>query len=108
VTNDRRAVQKLFHHPERAEAAIKLVLSEKSVTDYELTARARRQADGRFIQRDTFYDRNRKLQGYSRRRAMSRSVSAWRRNCSKPRRRRKREPDQVGILASMSHEIRTR
>src|ERR1022692_996249 len=30
-----------FTDPERAEAAIKLVLSEKKVTDYELTARAR-------------------------------------------------------------------
>ena len=41
-----------FTDPERAEAAIKLVLSEKSVTDYELTARARRKADVRFIQCD--------------------------------------------------------
>jgi len=32
-----------FTDPERAEAAIKLVLSEKKVTDYELTARAGRQ-----------------------------------------------------------------
>jgi hypothetical protein len=30
-----------FTDPERAEAAIKLVLSEKKVTDYELTACAR-------------------------------------------------------------------
>src|SRR5450756_2012001 len=53
-----------FTDPERAEAAIKLVLSEKSVTDYELTARAR---DGKqtvvSYNATTFYDRGRKLQG---------------------------------------------
>ena len=53
-----------FTDPERAEAAIKLVLSEKSVTDYELTARAR---DGKqtvvSYNATTFYDRNRTLQG---------------------------------------------
>jgi len=41
-----------FTDPERAEAAIKLVLSEKKVTDYELTARAPgRQEDGGVLQR---------------------------------------------------------
>jgi len=53
-----------FTNPERAEAAIKLVLSEKKVTDYELTARAR---DGKetvvSFNAATFYDRDRKLQG---------------------------------------------
>ena len=53
-----------FTDPERAEAAIKLVLSEKKVTDYELTARAR---DGKktvvSYNATTFYDRDRKLQG---------------------------------------------
>ena len=53
-----------FTDPERAEAAIKRVLSEKSVTDYELTARAR---DGKqtvvSYNATTFYDRNRTLQG---------------------------------------------
>src|ERR1041385_6759265 len=53
-----------FTDPERAEAAIKLVLSEKKVTDYELTARAR---DGKKTEvsynATTFYDRDRKLQG---------------------------------------------
>src|SRR5665213_3245881 len=47
-----------FTDPERAEAAIKLVLSEKKVTDYELTARAR---DGKetvvSYNATTFYDR---------------------------------------------------
>ena len=53
-----------FTDPERAEAAIKLVLSEKKVTNYELTARAR---DGRHTvvsyNATTFYDRDRTLQG---------------------------------------------
>ena len=53
-----------FTDPERAEAAIKLVLSEKTVTNYELTARAR---DGKetvvSYNASTFYDRNRTLQG---------------------------------------------
>ena len=42
-----------FTDPDRAEAAIKLVLSEKKVTDYELTARARDGKDNRrLLQRD--------------------------------------------------------
>ena len=53
-----------FTDPDRAEASIKLVLSEKKVTDYELTARAR---DGKetvvSYNATTFYDRDRKLQG---------------------------------------------
>jgi len=53
-----------FTDPERAEASIKRVLSEKKVTNYELTARAR---DGRetvvSYNAATFYDRDRKLQG---------------------------------------------
>ena len=53
-----------FTDPERAEAAIKLVLSEKKLTDYELTTRAR---DGKetvvSYNATTFYDRDRKLQG---------------------------------------------
>jgi PAS domain S-box-containing protein len=53
-----------FTDPERAEAAIKRVLSEKKVTNYELTARAR---DGKKTEvsynATTFYDRDRRLQG---------------------------------------------
>jgi PAS domain S-box-containing protein len=53
-----------FTDPERAEAAIKLVLSEKNVTDYELTASSR---DGVktvvSYNATTFYDRDRRLQG---------------------------------------------
>ena len=53
-----------FTDPERAEAGIKFVLSEKKVSNYELTARAR---DGKetavSYNATTFYDRDRKLQG---------------------------------------------
>ena len=53
-----------FTDPERAEAGIKLVLNEKKVTNYELTARAR---DGKetvvSYNATTFYDRDRTLQG---------------------------------------------
>src|SRR3954467_141766 len=53
-----------FTDPDRAEAGIKLVLSQKKVTDYELTARAR---DGKktvvSYNATTFYDRDRTLQG---------------------------------------------
>jgi PAS domain S-box-containing protein len=53
-----------FTDSERAEAAIKLVLSEKKVTNYELTASAR---DGKktvvSYNATTFYDRDRSLQG---------------------------------------------
>ena len=53
-----------FTDHEKAEAGIKLVLREKKVTNYELTARAR---DGKetvvSLNVMTFYDRDRKLQG---------------------------------------------
>ena len=53
-----------FTDPVRAEAAIKQVLSEKKVTNYELTARAR---GGKHTvvsyNATTFYDRDRTLQG---------------------------------------------
>jgi PAS domain S-box-containing protein len=53
-----------FTDPERAEAAIRQVLNENKVTNYELTARAR---DGKetvvSYNATTFYDRNRILQG---------------------------------------------
>jgi PAS domain S-box-containing protein len=53
-----------FTDPDQAEESIKLVLSEKKITDYELTARAR---DGKenvvSYNATTFYDRDRRLQG---------------------------------------------
>jgi len=53
-----------FTDPERAEAAIKLVLGEKKVTNYELTALARggKQTVVSY-NATTFYDRERTLQG---------------------------------------------
>ena len=53
-----------FTDPERAEGAIKQVLSEKKVTNYELTARARggKQTVVSY-NTTTFYDRDRTLQG---------------------------------------------
>jgi PAS domain S-box-containing protein len=58
------AFKNYFTDPERAEASIKLVLSEKKITNYELTARAR---DGKetvvSYNATTFYDRDRRLQG---------------------------------------------
>ena len=56
--------KKYFTDPEQAEAVINLVLSDKKVTNYELTVRIR---DGKetvvSLNATTFYDRNRVLQG---------------------------------------------
>ncbi|MDP2875361.1 MAG: PAS domain S-box protein, partial [Holophaga sp.] len=53
-----------FTDPDRAETSIRLVLSERKITNFELTARA---LDGRetvvSYNATTFYDRDRKLQG---------------------------------------------
>src|SRR6185369_7672623 len=98
-----------FTDPERAEAGIKLVLNEKKVTDYELTACNR---DGKqtvvSYNATTFYDRDRVLQGVV---AAARDVTE--------RKRVEAELQQAkamaqtassaksDFLASMSHEIRT-
>ncbi|MBZ5782488.1 PAS domain S-box protein, partial [Klebsiella aerogenes] len=56
--------KKFFTDPERAEAGIKLVLSKKNVTDYELTARARGGKETVVsYNATTFYDRDAALQG---------------------------------------------
>ena len=53
-----------FTDPERAEAGIKRVLSEKKVTDYELTASAKNNEETVVsYNATTFYDRDGKLQG---------------------------------------------
>jgi PAS domain S-box-containing protein len=91
-----------FTDPERAEAAIKLVLSEKKVTNYELTARAR---DGKetvvSYNATTFYDRDRTLQGVF---AAARDVTEHKRfeQSLQEANRIKSE-----FLANMSHELRT-
>jgi PAS domain S-box-containing protein len=98
-----------FTDPEQAEAAIKRVLSEKSVTDYELTARAR---DGKqtvvSYNATTFYDRNRTLQGVF---AAARDVTE-RKRVEAELQQAKAAAESASrtksdFLASMSHEIRT-
>jgi PAS domain S-box-containing protein len=98
-----------FTDPERAEAGIKRVLSEKSVTDYELTARAR---DGKqtvvSYNATTFFDRNRKLQGVF---AAARDVTEGKRVEMELKLARavaeSANRSKSDFLASMSHEIRT-
>jgi len=98
-----------FTDPDRAEAGIKRVLNEKSVTDYELTARAR---DGRqtvvSYNATTFYDRNRTLQGVF---AAARDVTE-RKRVEAELQQAKASAESASrtksdFLASMSHEIRT-
>src|SRR5271165_3467431 len=98
-----------FTNPERADAGIKLVLSEKKVTDYELTACAR---DGKqtvvSYNATTFYDRDRTLQGVF---AAARDVTE-RKRVEVELRQAKAAAESASqtksdFLASMSHEIRT-
>ncbi|GAA0335125.1 hypothetical protein GCM10009087_51840 [Sphingomonas oligophenolica] len=98
-----------FTDPALAEAGIKRVLSEKSVTDYELTARAR---DGKqtvvSYNATTFYDRNRTLQGVF---AAARDVTE-RKRFERELQHAKAAAESANrtksdFLASMSHEIRT-
>jgi len=98
-----------FTDPERAEAGIKRVLSEKKVTDYELTACAR---DGKqtvvSYNATTFYDRDRTLQGVF---ASARDVTE-RKQVEAELQQAKAAAESASqtksdFLASMSHEIRT-
>jgi len=98
-----------FTDPERAEAAIKLVLSQKKVTDYELTACA---LDGKqtvvSYNITTFYDRSRTLQGVF---AAARDVTE-RKRVEAELQQAKAMAETASLaksdfLASMSHEIRT-
>ncbi|MGA2164042.1 MAG: response regulator [Solirubrobacteraceae bacterium] len=105
-----------FTDPERAEAAIKLVLREKKVTDYELTARAR---DGKKTEvsynATTFYDRDRTLQGVL---AIARDVTELKRNeqalqetnielASAKSAAEEANLAKSDFLSSMSHELRS-
>ncbi len=105
-----------FTDPERAEKSIKLALSDKKVTNYELTVQAR---DGKetavSYNATTFYDRDRKLQGVF---AAARDITE--RKCLDQVLQEKtvelekaKESAEIAnraksaFLASMSHEIRT-
>jgi PAS domain S-box-containing protein len=105
-----------FTDPDRAEASIKQVLSEKKVTNYELTARAR---DGKdtvvSLNATTFYDRDRRLQGVF---AAARDVTERRRldqvlqekNVELEGARSVAETANLAkseFLSSMSHELRS-
>jgi len=98
-----------FTDPARAEAGIKRVLSEKKITDYELTARAR---DGKetvvSYNAATFYDRDRKLQGVF---AAARDVTERKRMDLELERAKsvaeKANLAKSDFLSSMSHELRS-
>jgi PAS domain S-box-containing protein len=105
-----------FTDPERAEAGIKLVLREKKITNYELTARAR---DGKTTvvsyNATTFYDRERTLQGVF---AAARDVTERKlldhaieeQNVELKRARAAAEKANLAksdFLSSMSHELRS-
>src|SRR6202167_730975 len=98
-----------FTDPERAEAAIKLVLRDKNVTNFELTAHAR---DGKktvvSYNATTFYDRDRRLQGVF---AAARDVTERKRVEAELQQAKaaaeSASQTKADFLASMSHEIRT-
>ena len=103
------AFKSFFTEPDRAAAAIKLVLREQKVTDYELTAQDR---DGRqtvvSYNATTFHDRDRNLQGVF---AAARDVTE-RKQVETELKLAKALAESASrtksdFLASMSHEIRT-
>jgi PAS domain S-box-containing protein len=105
-----------FTDPERAEAAIKLVLSEKKVTDYELTVSAR---DGKktvvSYNATTFYDRDRKLQGVfaaardvTERKRFERALQESNIELESAKSAAEKANDaKSDFLSSMSHELRS-
>jgi len=105
-----------FTDSERAETAIKMVLSEKKLTNYELTARAR---DGNetvvSYNATTLYDRNGKLQGVfaaardiTERKALDKALQEKNieLECAKFV-AEKANLSKSDFLSSMSHELRT-
>jgi PAS domain S-box-containing protein len=98
-----------FTDPGRAEAGIKLALSKRKVTDYELTARDR---DGKetvvSYNATTLYDRDRRLQGVF---AAVREITE-RKQYERSLREATHKAEHANsakseFLANMSHEIRT-
>ena len=98
-----------FTDPERAEAGISRVLSEKRITNYELTARTR---DGKetvvSYNATTFYDRDRRLKGVF---AAARDITERKYLDDALEEAKKAAEDansaKSDFLARMSHEIRT-
>jgi PAS domain S-box-containing protein len=105
-----------FTDPERAEAGIKRVLSEKKVTDYELTASAKNNEETVVsYNATTFYDRDGKLQGVF---AAARDITERKRldqvlqdkNAELESSKSVAEKANLAksdFLSSMSHELRT-
>ena len=98
-----------FTDPERGEAAIKKMLNEKKVSNFELTVRAR---DGKetlvSYNAATFYDRERRLQGVF---AAARDITE-RKLLDEELERAKSLAEKANLaksdfLSSMSHELRT-
>ncbi len=105
-----------FTDPVRAEAGIKRVLSEKKITDYELTARAKNNEETVVsYNATTFYDRDGKLQGVF---AAARDITERKRldqvlqdkNAELESAKSVAEKANLAksdFLSSMSHELRT-